>query len=1081
MSKGISEEVKGTTEGLTTMGRRSFLKTAGAGAAAAGTTLAAGCRKPVQHILPYGKRPEDVIPGKPVYYATGLSVGDRVESVLVESHDGRPTKIEGNPQHPSSDGATSPWAQSSVLDLYDPDRSREARSGEETKTLEEARVYLAELANAAKANGGKGFAICTDWVPSPSYARALRALKAAHPNAKIYHHDPLFAFEAQRGREMVGAEDTGISYALENAKVIVTLDADILGNEGDVVSNGKGYAAGRNVDEDAEGMNRLYSVEPRFTVTGTNADHRLQIRGEQVGEFLAELAQALVKKNAALPAGVSLPVSKLDAGSNQGRAEKWLEALSADLLANKGKSVVIVGDRQPAHVHALGHLVNQMLGAFGSTVKMVNRVGLPVDGDITSLAGALDSGEAETVVLIGSNPVFTAPVGLGFGEKLSKAKTVVHIGQKDDNTGKAATWHIPQAHYLESWGDLQGSNGHSLIQQPLIAPLFGGISALEVALLLTGDQTAAHDYVKATWMTVTGGASTEQLDVKRAAAKSAEDAASAAQDVLQQVTASGTGGDLEDPQSPLAVATEKATLAQKALVEAQAAVTAAEQEAQAKAKEAAAARQAAWARWVQQGIIEDAPEAATKALTWDTLAGAWGERSIGGGSGYELNFTYDYHVGDGRFANNVWLQEMPEPITKIAWDNAASIGKATARTLNVASGDMLRIEADGNSLDIAAFVTHGVAENAIVLPLGYGQENGGQFAADAGFNTFGLKKNAGMIQGGATVTKIEGTYTLANTQDEKGDYSQEIRDRIDSLVRKNTIGGYTEEQQKTEAGSAVPSVKKYEVMPKEKLKSLFPVPDNHMTGTQWNKEGQQWGMTIDLTSCTGCNACAVACQAENNVAVVGKKEVANGREMHWLRMDRYFDGDENNPGSDVQPLGCAHCENAPCETVCPVAATVHGPEGTNDIAYNRCIGTRYCANNCPYKVRRFNYYNFSKRMDDSFGPLIAMQRNPDVTVRFRGVIEKCSFCVQRISEAHIVAKTTGERTGKVVDGGVQTACQQACPTGAIVFGDVADPKTAVSKRKASPRNYALLAELNIHPRTTYLARIQNPNPALVEG
>jgi molybdopterin-containing oxidoreductase family iron-sulfur binding subunit len=453
----------------------------------------------------------------------------------------------------------------------------------------------------------------------------------------------------------------------------------------------------------------------------------------------------------------------------------------------------------------------------------------------------------------------------------------------------------------------------------------------------------------------------------------------------------------------MAAATAKIERAKTAVDTAQKDLTAAEVAAKATADKAAAERTAAWGTWIQKGIINNGSTDAKAAFSWDKIAGAWASRNTPADSGFELNFISDYSVGDGRFANNSWLQEMPEPITKITWDNAASISKGTARELNINTGDLVKITSGGASLEIAACVTHGVAEGSIILPLGYGRTHGGKFATGAGFNAYSLMNGPDWIQSGATLAKSMGSYQLAITQMEKGDFSGEIQTRIDGLVRENTVDEYKKEKD---------FVKKYEVMPKDKLKSLFDVPDNS-EGEQWNSVGQQWGMTIDLSSCNGCNSCAIACQAENNVAVVGKKEVANGREMHWLRMDRYFDGTDENPDSAIQPMSCSHCENAPCETVCPVAATAHGPEGTNDIAYNRCIGTRYCANNCPYKVRRFNYYNFSKRMDEDYGPLIAMQRNPDVTVRFRGVIEKCSYCVQRITEAHIEAKTTGDRTGTV--------------------------------------------------------------------
>lgn len=1053
-------------EEITGMDRRDFLKTAGLGAAAAGTALAAGCRKPVQHILPYGKRPEDVIPGKPTFYATGMSVGAQVNALLVESHDGRPTKIEGNPQHPFSNGASSAWAQASVLDLYDADRSREASQGGQAKTVEELNAALATRTASLKSNGGKGLALLSEWIPSPAYAAALAGLKSALPNAKIFLHDPMVSVGAQRGAALVNAQNISSTLRLEKAKVILSLDADFLNTEGNTVLNTKGFSAGRQADEGKESMNRLYAVEPRYTLTGTSSDHRLQIRGDQVGEFLASLTRKLEEKGLKSPQGADLPVSKLDAGKNADRAAKWLDALADDLIANKGKSLVIIGDRQPEHVHALGHLINTMLDAGGNTITYAKNLTLPNDGDAGDLAAEMEAGNVETLIILGANPVYTVAGDVGFAEKMAKVKESIHLGHTRDETGQLTTWHIPMSHYLESWGDLQSSDGTTLIQQPLIAPLFASKSALEIVLALSGSEKAAHEYVKSSWTEKTpDGAPSAALQEKKKAAEAAKTALTGAESekaAVEKAMTANAGG--ESGTNSLAAASAKVTRATAAVKAADAALAASE-EAEAKLLAAAAEQRAtSWNRWIQRGVIETPTAAPQVAFAWEKLAGAWSKRSAGADNGYELNFVMDSNVGDGRFSNNAWLQEMPDPITKISWDNAACIGKGAARDLNITTGDMIRIESNGNTLELAACLTHGVAEKTVILPLGYGRQNSGKYADGTGFNTYNLKSGASLIQSGATVTKVNGKYTLAITQVEKGDHSEEIQTRVDGLIRENTIDEFVKQPD---------FVKKYEVMPKEKLKSLFTEPNV--------RDGQQWGMAIDLSSCTGCNACAVACQSENNVSIVGKKEVANGREMHWLRMDRYFDGPEDNPDSASQPLGCAHCENAPCETVCPVAATVHGPEGTNDIAYNRCIGTRYCANNCPYKVRRFNYYNFSKRMDDDFGPLLAMQRNPDVTVRFRGVIEKCSYCVQRITEAHIDSKVSGDKDGVVKDGMVQPACGQACAAGAITFGDINNPESAVSKKKASQRNYSLLAELNIHPRTTYLARIRNPNPALEEG
>ena len=948
--------------------RRSFMGIMSASAALAGTTTVAGCvRKPIERIVPFVRRPEDRIPGKAVFYASTFQVGATVQGIVVESQDGRPIKIEGNPGHPGSLGAASAWAQASVLDLYDPDRSRAPRKGNGRVRWAEALAAVDEMLAAARSDDGASLALVLDAVMSPTQRALLAQVKEALPSVHLVQADTLWPTHTFAGAALVAGPGAVATPSLEGAEIIVALDADPLGLGVDSVRHSRAFGAGRRVLEPGASMNRLYAVGAALTVTAGAADHRLRVASPRIGDVAKALVVALA--DAGLPGAEGLKPA-LGGVALEGPEAAFVSALAKDLAAHKGKAVVLVGERQPAWVHALGHLANSLLGADGALVTWRMEGDLPAFESVAELAAGLAAGTIQHVLCVGTNPAYDGPADADLPAALGRAKTLIHAGLYRDETARLAHWHLPLAHYLESWSDLRGLDGTASIVQPLLAPLHGGIEAVTLLGRLTGQEASAHSLVRAHWGQVSGGALDER----------------------------------------------------------------------------------AWRRWLHRGTVDD-PAAPTSAQpAYEGLAAALGKPAVGG---VTVEFAIDASVADGRYANNGWLQELPDPMTKLTWDNAALVAPATAAALGVVNGDLVTLSVDGRSLTLPAWLTPGLAEDTWLLPLGYGREELGSVAEGAGFDAYRVRTAAGPWWVAGSVARAGGSYSLATTQAHGSlDPGFGYGDR--TVYRQATRDEY----------AAKPDfVDEVEVMPADKVKS-------HLFDPPVLTAAQQWGMVIDLGACVGCNACTVACNAENNVPVVGKQRVLEGREMHWIRIDRYYAGDPAEPQAVMQPVACQQCETAPCETVCPVAATAHSPEGLNDMAYNRCIGTRYCANNCPFKVRRFNFFNFNEELT----PLEKMAKNPDVTVRFRGVMEKCSYCVQRITEARIATKVQGE--DKIPDGMITPACQQTCPTDAIVFGDLADPKTKVSVARAQQRNFGLLAELNLHARTTYLARIRNPNPEL---
>ncbi len=1007
--EGASELPEGVT-------RRELMMLLGASLSLAGL---AGCRRPVEEIVPYVTAPEEIVPGIPRYYATTMPFRRSAYGLIVESHEGRPTKIEGNPSHPSTLGASGSLVQASVLGLYDPDRSQSVMQQGTRKSWSDLVTAWGPLSEAHAADGGAGLAVLSESFSSPTLARLASELRARYPRLQWATYDAVSDESRVAGLRYATGRDLDLMLRFDRAAVILALDADPLLSDPEMIRHARGFAAGRRAGASGGAMNRLYAVEGVYSLTGAMADHRLRLESRQIAPFLAVLAARLAppEAGAASLAGAGAP------GGVPGVDSRWIDALAKDLLANRGKGLIVAGERQPAAVHAAVCALNTYLGNTGRTVSYYETkdAALPSVSSLASLVSAMKAGAIKTLVVLGGNPVFDAPADLDFASAIAKVPQSIALGHTVDETSVKATWHVPRAHYLESWGDARAVGGTLSIVQPLILPLFGGRTPVEVLGLMVGGQDRpGYDIVRETWKPILG-----EADFDRKWNRVLHDgflAGSELPEVVPALTA-----------QPLA---ELARLI---------------------------------GRLRAGGASASLAEASAGA---GGGAGAAGSRPAEAGSpgGLEIVFLPSPSLHDGRFANDGWLQELPDPLTKLTWDNPALVSPKTAETLGLASEDVIRVEYAGRSLELPVWILPGMADDVVALTLGYGRLRAGRIGSGVGFDTFTVRSSrAPGFDSGVRLTRLGRAYPLSATQ-EHG--SMEGR----PLVRESTVtelrsasapgraeGAHAEDPPRAPKGGGVPGAL-----------GVFEEEPHHFS--LWKEhaydQGHQWGMTIDLNACIGCNACMVACQSENNVPVVGKIQVAKGREMHWLRVDRYFSGEPSgSPEVVYQPVPCMHCEDAPCEQVCPVAATVHDAQGLNVMVYNRCIGTRYCSNNCPYKVRRFNFFNFTKDTPD----ILKLAMNPDVTVRARGVMEKCTYCTQRINRAKIDAKLAGR---ELRDGDVKTACQQACPASAIEFGDLRDRSSGVVKAKADPRNYALLDELNTKPRTTYLSKVRNPNPDL---
>lgn len=1050
--------------------RREMLKIMGASFALAGLSTAC-VRRPEEKIVPYAKAPEDVIPGIPNYYATAYDAPNGALGVVVESHEGRPTKIEGNPDHPMSLGAADTHAQASVLDLYDPDRSRTPMKadGGALKASDWAAydTFAKGHFDGFAATGGAGLAILTDGSGGPTTKRVHKLVQKRFPNAKFYHYEPLAFDNTMAGTEAAFGAGARVHLHTDKARVFLSLDSDFLSSGPEALLHSKGFAKGRSIGsaKEARSMNRLYAVESNFTVTGANSDNRLRLSASEMPAFLGALAGELFGKH-----GVAWPAELGDAaqkaallgtlkGKFNANQEKFLPALAKDLAANKGKALIVVGEHLPAGVHAVAQALNVALGGLGktfsvTTAKAAAKPEVKADDaaaaaaateaapaaaaplSTTSMASlgalhkALTGGSVKTLFMIGTNPVYTAPGQLKFADAVKKAKTVIHAGQTADETAQLAAWHLPLTHYLEAWGDAEAYDGTVSVVQPLIAPLFDARSGLELLSAVAGVSDKPMKLVKDTF----------------------------------------------------APASEKAW--RKAL----------------HMGVVAKSDRGSWAGTVNTKAVVDAAKLVkTGAPTADKP---------------EIVVHHSSLLLDGRGANNGWLQEMPDPMSKLCWDNAVLVSPSLGKKMgfkgqvikNRYVADVVTLEANGASVTLPAFVLPGMPDNSVSVFTGYGREHAGAVAKGVGVDVNPLiAANGDRITIGSMKLESQ-TAELASTQDhfavegnplgEISQFDQVAPKGLQDVagltlkgrdpLREQSISDYEKAPKAADGHGNPVRALQYEYKKDEKTGKLERTDKQIQLTKEWEYGGHQWGMVIDLTKCLGCTACAIACHAENNVPVVGRAQVLVGREMHWLRLDRYFTGSIHDPMSSSQPIACAHCENAPCEPVCPVAATAHDTEGVNTMAYNRCIGTRYCGNNCPFKVRRFNFLDYTasgnvyvdptkeKRMET-----LKMQRNPDVTVRYRGVMEKCSYCTQRIQEAKFKAKREGRDSKNLPDGAVTPACVQTCSTDAMVFGNLGDPNSKVSKLRAVDRNYEMLGELNLRTRTTFLAKLRNPNPELV--
>ena len=1022
--QGASDELDGPN-------RRHFLKIMAASFAFAGVaTLGSGCRRPEEKLEPFGQQPANYIYGKPEFYATAMPTRTGAIPLVAKSYEGRPVKVEGNALFPGSNGGTDRYAQASILDLYDVDRAKQFKHDGKVVSRDEALKFLDDLSKKFAANQGEGLAFLAESSTSPSCARLQKIIAQKFPKAQWFTCDAIDSGIHQRAATQAFGQSVKPVFHFDKAKVILSLDCDFLGGEDDGHNHIAGFAKGRKVENG--GMSRLYAVESLFTLTGASADHRLRLAAGSVGDIAAHILGLLITDSMGDKISTAIP-------KPTSTTSLWFLECAKDLLANRGNVLVVAGQRQPIEVHLLAHAINTALDSIGTTVTLLPTAESGAK-TMAEMLAADKANEIKTLVVLGGNPLYTGPGTEDFVWGLPKgsgSKSVIRLAYYQDETSLVCDWHFPATHYLESWGDATTSDGAVVPVQPLIQPLFGGLTELEFLARLAGEsQTNPYEIVRTTF-------------------KGSEEAW---KKFLFNGFAASTSSPLKN------------------------------------------------AKLVQS----------SNALN-QILAGV--KKSVPGKDSLEVIFYRDAKMDDGRYANNGWMQELPDPITKLTWDNAVLVSRKTARDLGVQNGDLVEITLNGRSVVGPIWTQPGMADYSLGLALGYGREKAGRVGTGVGFNAYKIFSGK-YIETGATVKKTGGTHVLATTQSH---WSMEGR----PAVREANLGEYAKHKDFAEkmSGEEPPVVA-----------SLYPNPLDEAKKTALH----QWGMAIDLTSCVGCGTCVLACQSENNIPIVGKDQVSRGREMHWMNIHRYYTADpaKIKPSDafkedtdqqfaewidDVQavnqPMLCQHCEAAPCENVCPVNATVHDQEGLNVMAYNRCIGTRYCANNCPYKVRRFNYLDFNKRpLSELKGPmyssamlghktggeldllrwwkdpnsgmrdkeewdLIKMAKNPDVTVRMRGVMEKCTYCTQRIEEAKIAQKVKAgasddvrltQAAGKIP----KTACQQACPAQAIVFGDVSDPTSDVSKLKEIERNYSVLGNLLTKPRTTYLARIRNPNPLM---
>ncbi|HVS81054.1 MAG TPA: TAT-variant-translocated molybdopterin oxidoreductase [Pyrinomonadaceae bacterium] len=1019
--------------------RRTFLKLMGASLALAGLS---GCViQPPEKVIPYVKQPEEEVPGKGLYFATAFSLGGIATPLLARSNEGRPTKLEGNPDHPNNQGinlnfafgndapspddrpytATDIFSQASILTLYDPDRSQTPLYRGETRPwsqfVAEIRGAIDKEKDGLKAKKGAGLRFLTETITSPTLAVQMKSILTDFPEAKWHQYEPVNRDNARAGAMMAFGQPVNTIYDFSKADRILSLGSDFLSAMPGTLRYARDYAAKRRITSDKAEMNRLYVIESTPTTTGAVADHRFSVKPSDIEALVRDIPEMFVRLKAAIR-----PETK-----PRDLLPDPIRSLFTDLLQHWESSIIIVGDEQPPIIHAIAHFWNNELGNVGKTVFYTDPVeanSVDQTQSLRELVNDIDAGKVETLVIIGGNPAYNTPIDLRLDlNRLNKVKLRAHLSLYNNETSELCHWHVPAAHYLESWGDTRSYDGTVTIVQPLIAPLYEGKTAHELLTLFSDNyDRKPYDIVRDYWRTQAGG------------------------------RVQGVGGSQNELAKPSA----------------------------SPVAEVAGDFESWWRKCLHDGFVPNTA-LATKAVSLKTdwansLAGSSPTVREGSNAdkmsalpGYELVFRTDPTIYDGRFANNGWLQELPKPLTKLTWDNVALVSANTAKKMGVspqnyeqdkkgreAYVDTIKLTHRDQTIskNVPVWVMPGQPDDLITVHLGYGRVRAGRVGNDQGFNAYEIRyADEPWFAKGAWVSKTNEQYQLGATQVH---FQMEGRD----LLRESSLEEFLKDKERLREEAEKQKKELHDL-------SLYKDFDYQNQGN-----GYAWGMSIDLNSCVGCNACMIACQSENNIPIVGKEQVIRSREMHWIRVDAYFKGSAEKPeGPFFQPVPCMHCENAPCEPVCPVHATVHSSEGLNDMVYNRCVGTKYCSNNCPYKVRRFNFFLYQ----DWDTPTYQLMRNPDVSVRSRGVMEKCTYCVQRIQ----AAKITSELEGRPVrDGEIVTACQSVCPTEAIVFGNINDPNSKVSKLKALERDYSLLGELNTRPRTTYLSALRNPNPEI---
>lgn len=1037
--------------------RRNFLKLMGASAAFAGIGLT-GCRMPRRYVLPYGKQPEKMIPGVPIYFASSQPGPYGHIPLIVETHDARPTKIEGNPTFPDFGGATDGFAQASILDLYDPDRLQKSiQTGNKPVSEADVDTALLNLSKKYAESKGEGLALLLQPSTSPTRASLLKKLKAKMPKAVIAEYEPVNFDNPVKALTGISGKPHRPYYHLDNAKRVLSLDSDFLGLEPDHLRWSRDFGKARKVESaaDAPKMNRLYAVESTMSLTGAMADHRLRASTSQIPAFAALVCAEIIEQ-----AGGDKQLASMlkELGKGAKVDQKWVTECAIDLAKHKGESLVVAGPHLPVGVHMLVYATNAALNAEGKTIDYLP---LPTNDSATigELVEKINGGSVESLIIMGGNPVYDAPADVKFGDALSKVDTVIRHGYYDDETSEKSKLTIASSHYLESWGDGRAYCGAYVPVQPMILPLFETKTENEVLAGIAGmpvGEDGGYQFVRETFSEI-----------------------------------SGKKDDLT------------------------------------------------FNEWLTEGVYKHAkykpgmptPKVASfgipqKLKKAEFAAPALSEKNV------EFRIMPSSHAWDGRYNNNGWLMECPDPMTKLTWDNVISVSPKMAKALDIypkpirmdemgqlhinantfekgkETSKIAKLTVNGVSIEGPLHIQPGMADYTVGLTLGFGRRKTGRVGTaihypnkgeGIGFDVYPfVTTSSPALATGGTVEVLDKTFQVANTQEH---WSMEGR----AIIREANVDEYAKnpnfvDKMGMEAHSP-PILGTSREEPLSKTVKDIPRGGSAYKTPEFTAD-QQWGMNIDLNTCTACNACVLACQSENNIPIVGKDQVLRGREMHWIRLDRYYasgpDADTleipEDPQVNFMGMACQHCELAPCESVCPVNATVHDDQGLNTMAYNRCVGTRYCANNCPYKVRRFNFFDYNKRERGDFykGPLgknvdkteesqfERMQKNPDVTVRMRGVMEKCTYCVQRIEEAKInqlvVAKNSNNTN--VPDGTIKTACQQVCPTDAITFGDLADETTEVYKAKMSDRDYSVLGYLNVRPRTTYSAKLRNPNPQM---